>query len=148
MHVAMATATVYSTRFKVVATLVLAAAIAAFVLAYLSFQEGEDDPMLTTGTSEIVETLIPRRNSQVPQQASVGIDLVSGWTGTLLVNGVEIPQDELTLTPELALIEFSPGDGRAVEELATGRNCVTAVVWPIAQGRGSAEQIPWCFDVV
>ncbi|MGH9110896.1 MAG: hypothetical protein ACRDZN_01125, partial [Acidimicrobiales bacterium] len=130
----MATTSVYSTRFKVVATLVLAVAGAAFVLAYLSAQEGDDDPLLTTGTSEIVETLMPRRDSQVPQQTSIGIDLVSGWTGTLLVNDVEIPQDQLTVTPELALIEFSPGDGRAIEELAAGRNCVTAVVWPIAEG--------------
>jgi hypothetical protein len=150
MHHAMARPTsVYSTRFRVIATVVLTVAVALFALAYVSAREGGEDPVLNSGASAaIVESLIPRRNTQVPQQSSIGIDLVSGWTGTLVVNGTEIPGDELTLTPELALIEYTPGEGRTVEELQTGRNCVTAVVWPISDGWQAATDIPWCFDVV
>lgn len=140
----------YSTRFKVVAVCVLALAISAFVAAYLATSDEGDDQL---GTSEaigndIVEQRLPAPNSQVPQQSTVGVDLLSGWEGTLVLNDVEIPADQLKLTPELARIEFTPGDGKVVEQLRAGLNCVTAVVWPIAEGRDAARQIPWCFTVV
>jgi hypothetical protein len=133
----------YSTRFKVVAVIVLALAIAAFVAAYLATSDEGDDQLGTSGAigNDIVEQRIPAPNSQVPQQQTVGIDLLSGWD-------VEIPMDQLKLTPELAKIEFTPGDGKVVEEMRAGLNCVTAIVWPISEGRDAARQIPWCFTVV
>jgi hypothetical protein len=144
------TTPVYSTRFKILAAVLLVAAIGAFVGAYLTFAEGEDDPVLRSGgQDEYVESLMPDRNDQVPQQSPVGIDLVNGWTGVLVVNGVEIPQDELNVIQELGLVEFSPGDGRAVEQLEGGQNCVTAIVWPLSEGRDQGgRNVTWCFEVV
>jgi hypothetical protein len=141
----------YSTRFKVVAVVVLALAISAFVAAYLATSDDGDDALGTSGDeigNDVVEQRIPAPGSQVPQQSTVGIDLLSGWEGTLQLNEVEIPMDQLKLTPELARIEFTPGDGKVVEELQAGLNCVTAIVWPISEGRDAARQIPWCFTVV
>ncbi|MGH9229625.1 MAG: hypothetical protein ACRD07_13045 [Acidimicrobiales bacterium] len=141
----------YSTRFRVVAAVVLALAIAAFVGAYVATSDEGDDELGTSGDAsgtEIVEQRIPAPDSQVPQQSTVGIDLLSGWEGTLQLNDVEVPLDQLTLTPELARIEFTPGDGKVVEELQAGLNCVNAIVWPIPEGRDAARQIPWCFTVV
>jgi hypothetical protein len=141
----------YSTRFKIVATTVFVLAVAAFVGAYLATSDEGDDDLATSGgatTGDVVEQRVPAPNSQVPQQSTIAIDLVAGWEGTLQLDNVEIPLDQLTLTPELARIEFTPGDGKVVEELRPGRNCVTAIVWPIAEGRESARQIPWCFEVV
>jgi hypothetical protein len=141
----------YSTRFKVVAVVVLALAVGAFVAAYIATSDEGDDELGTSGdvaSNELVEQRIPAPNSQVPQQSTVGIDLLSGWEGTLQLNDVEIPLDQLMLTPELARIEFTPGDGKVVEELQAGLNCVNAIVWPIAEGRDAARQIPWCFTVV
>jgi hypothetical protein len=144
------TTSVYSTRFKILAAVLLAAAIAAFVGAYLTFAEGEDDPVLRSGgQDEYVEALMPNRNDQVPQQTRVGIDLVTGWTGVLVINGVEIPEDELNITEELGLVQFTPDDGRAVEQLEGGLNRVTAIVWPLSEGRdqGSSD-VTWTFVVV
>lgn len=149
MGAAMSSAPVYSTRFKIVAALVLTAAVGAFAFAYTSASEGDDDPVLSSGGADYVEQLIPGRNEQVPRQSRVGIDLVTGWDGVLVVNGTEIPQDELTVTRELGLVEFTPGEGRAVEELPGGTNRVTAVVWPIAEGRDQgARNVSWTFQVV
>jgi hypothetical protein len=140
----------YSTRFKIFAAVLLTAAIAAFVGAYLTFAEGEDDPVLRSGgQDEYVEALMPNRNDQVPQQTRVGIDLVTGWTGVLVLNGVEIPEDELSVTQELGVVEFTPDDGLAVEQLEGGQNCVTAIVWPLSEGRDQGGQnVTWCFEVV
>jgi hypothetical protein len=147
----MARPPVYSTRFKVFAVFMLAVAVAAFVGAVLASTSGDDNeaPILSAGGEDVVESLIPARDSQVPQQTTVGIDLLVGWVGTLVVNGTEVPEDQLDVTPELALIQFTPGDGRAVEQLRGGRNCVEAIVWPLSEGRESGERrVSWCFTVV
>ncbi|HEX6236638.1 MAG TPA: hypothetical protein VFZ68_05565 [Acidimicrobiales bacterium] len=148
----MAAAPVYSTRFKVVAALVITVAAAAFVTAYLATQQGSDDPVVSSGAaSEAVESLIPDRGAQVPQQQpTIGVDLAGGWDAALAVNGVEIPDDELDVTPELSLVQFTPADGRAVEQFRPGRNCVEATIWPLSAGRDGEETrtVGWCFDVV
>ncbi len=145
----MARTSYYSTRFKIGATVVLTVAVIMFALAIQAFDDGNDDPVLQGGDQAIVEALIPRRNAQVPQQSDVGIDLVAGWEGTLVIDGVEIPEGELTLTPEIGLIQYTPGEGKVVERLETGQNCVSAIIWRIRDGRGVADRtIPWCFDVV
>jgi hypothetical protein len=145
----MARTSYYSTRFKIGATVVLTVAVLMFALAIQAFDDGNDDPVLQGGDQAIVEALLPRRDAQVPQQSDVGIDLVVGWEGTLVIDGVEIPEDELTLTQEIGLIEYTPGEGKVVERLETGQNCVSAIIWQIQDGRGVADRtIPWCFDVV
>lgn len=145
----MAGSPTYSTRFKIGAVVVLAVAITLFGIAIRSFEDGGDDPVLNDGDAAVVENLLPRRNAQVPQQSNVGIDLLTGWDGVLVINGVIIPEDQLQVTPEIGLIEFTPGDGKAVEALEPGQNCVSAVIWKIADGRGVSDRtIPWCFDVV
>jgi hypothetical protein len=145
----MATTSPYSTRFKIGAAAVVAVAVGVFAYAFSAFDSGDDDPVLQGDNDAVVETLIPRRNAEVPQQTTVGIDLVTGWDAALVVNGVEIPEDQLVRTPEIGLVEFTPGEGRAVDQLDGGQNCVTATIWSLADGRGVADRtIPWCFEVV
>ena len=139
----------YSNRFRIVATLVLAGVVVAFGLAFRSCQEGDDDAILQSGGDDAyVEALLPSRDSQVPQQETVGIDLVESWTGTLNVNGVDIPADELQVTLELGLVQYTPREGRAVEELRTGRNTVVATVWPRAEGPDAGTTVTWSFEAV
>ena len=139
----------YSTRFKIVAALVITVAVGLLAYAIVGIDDGGEDPVLRGGDEAVVENLIPRRNAQVPQQSNVGIDLVTGWDGALVIDGVEIPRDQLQLTPEIGLIEFTPADGAAVDQLDSGRNCVSAVIWRVADGRGVDDRtIPWCFEVV
>lgn len=139
----------YSTRFKIGAVIVVALAAVLFTVAIRAFDDGGDDPVLTEGEAAVVEALIPRRDAQVPQQSNVGVDLVVGWEATLVIDGVEIPEDQLQVTPEIGLVEFTPGEGKAVEELDPGQNCVAAIVWRSSDGRGANDRtIPWCFEVV
>ncbi len=143
------TSTVYSARFKIIAAAILSLAVVAFALAYVTAQDGADDPVLEAGNADYVELLLPQRNAQVPQQSSVGIDLVADWTGVLVLNGTEIPEDQLQITPELGLIQYTPADDQAVEELRAGTNTITAVVWPRSESRETASQnVTWTFEVV
>jgi hypothetical protein len=53
-------------------------------------------------------------DSEVLRQAQIGIDLAPGWTGVLIINGTEIPEDQLTIIPELNQVFYQPADGKEV----------------------------------
>ena len=144
----------YSTRFKIIAGLIVATAAVLSVVAYLRASDARNDSITSTGgTSEIVEELIPPRGSQALQQATVGIDLASGWQGALRIDGKEIPEDQLSgasgADQALNRIEFTPGSGKVIETLPPGQLCVQAVVWEPSAGREAGTRtVSWCFEVV
>jgi hypothetical protein len=127
-------------------TLLVLACIAALGLAVHRTRSGEETVDQTGGTG-IVEQLIPANNSDVLQQAQIGIDLVPGWTGVLIVNGTEVPEDQLVRHPELYSFLFQPGKGQEIEQLPAGQNCAEALVWRVDQTRADARPVNWCFRV-
>jgi hypothetical protein len=50
--------------------------------------------------------------------------------------------------PEQNQVFFTPGEGKAVEQLLAGPNCAMALVWRAADGRGtpSDRSFTWCFE--
>lgn len=136
----------YSTRFKILAAALITLAVAAFVAAYLS--TSEDDGSGTGTDGEFVERLLPERDSQIVQQGTVGIDLAPGWEGSLTIDGVAIPDDELDVTASLNLVQFTPGEGKAMRTLPVGNRCAQARVWESASGPEAARTVTWCFDVI
>jgi hypothetical protein len=96
---------------------------------------------------EIVEQLFPAADSEALQQVQVGIDLGNRYTGVLVVDGVEVPESQLVRQEALNQVFFSPGVDRVVEQWEPGRNCVRAIVWPIAEGRTESRNVDWCFEV-
>jgi len=92
----------------------------------------------------------PGAGDDVIRQAEIGIDLAPGYEGTLVVNGVEIPTDELRLVPAQHQVFFAPGEGKVVERLNAGPNCAMAVVWKSSLGRGTVndESFTWCFEAL
>ena len=134
-----------SGRYRLlVGGLVVAAAVALAVgFAVVDTSDPDDATQ-----SEIVERFIPRQGDEVLRQSELGIDLISGYDGTLAVNGVDIPVEDQRRVPEQNQVYFTPGEGKAVERLLAGRNCVTATVWKSAEGPGTANQrqFSWCFE--
>jgi hypothetical protein len=140
-----------------VSTLVRRLLIAGFVIVCLAgivwaftlveTNDGSNDIAVTD--SGPVERLIPPRDSEILRQEPVGVDLRPGWTGVLIVNNVEIPEDQvfddnLESTGELT---YTVGDGKAVEHWEAGQNCVTAVLWRVEETRDEARNVTWCFNV-
>lgn len=120
---------------------IVAAAITGLVIA------GEDSDNDQAGDAAI-EQFIPAEGAQLVQQAPIGIDLAPGYSGTLALNGVAIPEDELDTTPALNLVRFTPGPGKQVERYDEGPNCVLATFWLISDGPGVATSRYWCFTVL
>lgn len=121
-------------------------AIALIVVAVMMADTGPGSVSDTAGGG--VEDQIPRPGDQLLRQDRVGIDLAEGWTGTLALDGVEIPETQVTRNPTQNQILFQAGPNKVVTELETGTRCLVARVWEIALGPGTARTVSWCFEVL
>jgi hypothetical protein len=119
---------------------IVGAAIAALVVV----GEGSNDDVHDAA----IEQFIPLEGNKIFQQQPVGIDLAPGYDGTLALNGVAIPDDQLDKTPALNLVTFTPGPGKIVEQYDQGQNCVLATFWLSKDGPGVATSRSWCFSVL
>lgn len=117
--------------------------LGAIVLAFSRTEtSGGADDIAISGGDNAIEVLIPGRNAQTLSQSEVGIDLAEGWTGTLILNGEELRDDQIDRVDALNQLLYRPPDG-----LESGRNCVTAVVWRVDETRDQGRNVEWCFEV-
>ena len=109
--------------------------------------EEKDQPSSALANTGPVELLAPSPESSVLSQAQIVIDLTSPYSASLVVNGVQIPDDQVQIRPELNQVIFTPGPGKVIAKLGGGRNCVEADIYRLD---GTQEDIPakrWCFNV-
>ncbi|MBW3574194.1 MAG: hypothetical protein KY450_04905 [Actinobacteria bacterium] len=120
-------------------------ALGLFVYAF-TLGRGTTDIVVT---GDAVEQLVPARGAQVLRQTEVGIDLAPEWTALLVINGVEIPEDQLRRVDAQNQVFFTAGPGKEIEELPAGTVQVTALIWrPVAgETRDDADQVQWSFEV-
>ena len=136
-----------SLRYRVFVAVALLAAAAAMWVAYRSTNTDED-PLVSVSGRRVVEQLVPGNGESELRQSEFGIDLAPGYEAILIVNGVQIPEGDLRQVPAQAQVWFTPGEGKAIEELPAGQTCVVALVWRTIDGRGPGDQnVRWCFSV-
>jgi hypothetical protein len=117
-----------------------------------SFKAKPTSPSLTDAA---VEALTPENDTpNVLRQSTIGIDLKSGWDADLIVtvNGtsVDIPQDEERNIEAQNQVFFTPGDGKAIEQLGPGLVQVTAIIWRPIDGQTreqGSRAVRWSFHV-
>lgn len=132
---------------RVVIVLLLAAATGLLVWGGV-VQESEQP---VAAVDSAVEDLVPGRNATaVPRQTRIGVDLAPTWTGVLLVNGLEIPEDQLDRNAPLNQFFFQPGEGKEIERLSAGRVVATAIIWRPTLGEtrdSGSRSFSWTFTV-
>jgi hypothetical protein len=132
--------------YTIMAVLIVGS-LAGIVVAVMLASTGSDR------TSEVlpdyVDRLLPTSGSEILSQSTIGIDIAAGYDAYLIVDGQEVKTAADGLVKQLGtgLIQFTPGPGRPVESLPSGRNCVTAMVWEASEGEQTAKPTNWCFDV-
>lgn len=148
------------------ASLVVSFAIATgLVLIAVGFSVG------ITGDARVeyppeIERVDPVPNSvSVLAQSSIFVDLQQGYTGVLVINGVEIPtfrigevevepgrQVEIppvtVFEPGNATLTFRPSPGAPVERFENGMQIVEVIYWREDIGRQRAESFVWEFNVL
>lgn len=120
------------------------AVIVTSAVAVLITVGGADSP---SQAGAGVDALIPTNDSQIVQQATVGIDLAPGYAAELSVNGVPLPPDQVVVERGLNTVTFTPGPGQAYEQWPAGQTCLTAHLWPV-DNPTFVDVRTWCFTVV
>lgn len=123
-----------------------------------------------TGTARahlpaLIEQVDPVPDAQaVPDQTRIFVDLQAGYTGVLIVDGVELEtvtlsdlqpapgqQARAPLTTVYeegnATLTFQPTAGAAVEKLNQGIHTVKVLYWKVTEDRSSARAYQWTFTV-
>lgn len=106
------------------------------------------DPTLVDAAIEALDP--PPDSPGVPRQQPITVDLLPGWTGTLQINGIEIPEDQLLRTEPLNQFSFQPGPGKEIERLPPGDVLAVAIIWrPLDGGSrdNPARSFRWTFRV-
>ena len=104
--------------------------------------------------------------TQTPAQASVLVDLVAGYEGVLVIDGLELatvnlgelrdettPGQQVTLPPTTvyepgnATLTFDPSPDSSISSFSQGKHVVQVIYWETVQGRTTARVYSWTFEV-
>lgn len=119
------------------------------------------------GLPEAIEQIDPVRNAnQVPQQTQVFVDLLPGYTGVLVIDGLELetvdldalrgrakPGQQVEVPPTTvyepgnATLTFDPSKGSSITTFEQGEHLVQVVYWKVTEGREKARSFSWTFHV-
>lgn len=121
----------------------LAVAAAGIVIA---IDNGRTSPTNMADLNPAVDSLLPPDGGTVLRQATVGITVASGYQARLSINGVTIPDGQMSGDPGLGQYFFTPSQDTILDSLDGGRNCITATYWRAADGPGSGDTMDWCFN--
>ncbi len=127
---------------RIVLSLLVAVAIGA--LWYVATEPSSDEgPPLP----EAVEAVSPERGDLDLRQATIVADLAPGYTGYLLVDGVEVPRDDLQIVDALNQVILRPTEDSDYRVLAPGRHCATVVYRRIGEPEDRSSSYRWCFSL-
>jgi hypothetical protein len=155
-------------RRLLVCSLVIAV---GFVMVILGFQAS------VTGKKALalpptIEDIDPVRGAvRVPAQTAVFVDLLAGYTGVLVIDGIELktvdpndpndpnapglatPGQQVTLPATTiyergnATLTFVPTEGAPIESFAQGTHTATVIYWKVLESRQRSRSYAWTFTV-
>jgi len=119
------------------------------------------------GLPATIEEIDPVRSAtQVPAQTRVFVDLASGYTGVLVVDGLELetvnlddlrgrtPSGKQISTPPTTAFEpgnatltFHPNEDAPIDKFTEGEHVVQVIFWKVTESRASAHTYSWTFNV-
>ena len=82
-----------------------------------------------------IESISPENGALAGLIDDVTVDLSDNLTGVLVIDGVEIPEDQLTRIEELGVISFRPGPDKEIGRFRAGDNTVVVKYWPRTKPR-------------
>lgn len=115
---------------------VLAGAVVLIVLnlGVVALDQSDTSPGGRTLPSTI-DSLIPAPGELIRLQDTVGADLRDDLTGVLVLDGVEIPEDQLERVIPLAQVTFRPGADQELERFEPGEHSLAVLYWPQGKPR-------------
>jgi hypothetical protein len=148
-------------------TLLVSAGFAVGVIlvahAFTSARTGSDAQGVK---NPAIDRLIPSPDDLVLRQSEVGIDLATGYTGQLIIDGKALLTQEVVAanSPTPGTVDrilnvrfdraentllYQPLDvaGAPIKQFDPGRHTITARFWKLDEGEDTAHQYTWSFRV-
>ncbi|MBM36708.1 MAG: hypothetical protein VX963_12350 [Actinomycetota bacterium] len=121
----------------------LVVALLLLVVWIASSTRGAPQPItLPTGLLAV----IPQEGAQAPKQTMVGVSLSPGWQPALTIDGVSIPDAQLSGgTRQLGEFFFTPGDDMVITQLRRGHICARVIAVPTIDVEVDNIDHQWCW---
>ncbi|MFN2606889.1 MAG: hypothetical protein ABR511_03180 [Acidimicrobiales bacterium] len=127
---------------RVVMSLLAAAALGGLVYVAVA-PTGTRGPALPSA----VESVSPQGGDLDLRQVTIAADLAPGYTGYLLFDGNEIPEDDLQHVDALNSVTLRPGPDSDYRTLSPGPHCATVVYRHFDEPRDASNEFRWCFTL-
>lgn len=114
---------------RILLSLILGAAAVGIFVSFAQTRTEEGPRYIDSA----IEAVYPAAGDLDLRQARIGIDLHTGYTALLFVDGVRIPEDQLERVEPLSQVFYTPGRGKETGALEPGRHCATAQLWRIVE---------------
>ena len=128
-------------RIAIVAAILVTVLNLAVVL--VSASDTSDTARSFPGT---VAAVLPEPGSLSRLQDTVAADLRDDLTGVLVIDGVEVPEDQLERVVALGQVSFRPGPDQDLTRFEPGVHTVTVVYWKQGKMRPTRpDSYTWSF---
>jgi hypothetical protein len=130
-----------------VATVVIGV-IAVANLGVLLLQKADTTPPAPVGQPTSVVSVLPSPGSLARPQTTLDAQLQTNLTGTFVLDGQEIPLNQLEQSVTTGEIAFRPGPGKLLGQFAPGTHAVTIEYWLATRPRPTNPgHFSWTFRV-
>jgi hypothetical protein len=76
-----------------------------------------------------IQAVSPRPGGLTGLVDTVTVDLADRYSGVLVIDGIEIPEDQLDRVVGIQTVSFRPGAGKELTRFRTGTNTVVVKYW-------------------
>lgn len=128
---------------RAVMGLVVAVALGGFFYVFT----GPTDLGIDQQTAGAVERVTPSGGNLDLRQVSISADLAPGYTGYLMLDGIEVAEDDLRRVEALNQVFLAPQPDSRWAELEPGPRQAAVVYWRIGESRDTAEVFEWRFSL-
>ncbi len=103
--------------------------LVVFNLGIFLFNESDTSPQGEKALPVDIEAVSPEPDQITGLIDTVTVDLADQYSGVLVIDGIEIPEDQLERVVGIQTISFRPGPGKEISRVRAGDNDVTVLYW-------------------
>jgi hypothetical protein len=103
--------------------------LVVFNLGIILLNESDSTPTGPKALPADIEAISPGQNQLTGLIDTVTVDLADQYSGVLVIDGVEIPEDELERVVGIQQVSFRPGPDKAISRFRAGQNDVVVKYW-------------------
>ena len=111
-----------------VAIVAIALLVVVNLVIFLA-NESDTSPQGEKALPVDIQAVSPEPNQITGLIDTVTVDLADQYTGVLVIDGVEIPEDQLDRVVGIQTVSFRPGPDKEIGRFRAGQNDVTVRYW-------------------